>query len=695
MKVEDWESRFEKKLQQIAPSERHKPGALLPLIPSREEWEEFIEHIQSEWRIEEGYYSVRRELPHCFSVLYGGVAFFKYEENRFWQHFAEEVKSAPLSTNKRDEINEDFARIAEKFGLTVLRQANRTNYVGSAVYHIGIPLSLWDDFIKLCAWTLWHDEWQALADDEWAELVNKRVHTSPRLRKFLIENRETATALIREMHDARRILTEDETLTIHDLKQACLLRQEYFDEVPETAEFLRPSNPDSLFKDRARLIWDEDRARISLYLPAVSRGKLPATWKVDDQTLPASATADILKVNSTAFTDRVLLKLEADKQSEMQRLRGLVPFGLFDCERNKFVNPEREILPLGNYALLAREALCDLHRRGFEDEENPANEMCELEDGTPYHVTRLCPADKSAAVSFSLAGKTLKIAFRSGLKIEARIFAGEGSYAAGFSHYQQWIKVERLPLLCLAVPFGSFEQSASILQRKFQVCVGEQAMEGVWEKRHEDEQQEFYTWRWDHEPQPKKKVAVSIKAPELGFSFTYQIEMRQPKPDLADCWQNMPGAFLPWFLLAQPGAGMKEGMKWQELLLAKEAIAPADKTSLSYLRYCLREYVNCGLIAQQGHTWRIAESRAKFELADDGSCQMSYCGNPSILWGLFRYLHEQAAGLPLPQIAVVNRRGELPYLFVEWKAEQQRLAQKYLNNQKQHNVHIVSDLWRP
>jgi hypothetical protein len=52
MKIEDWESRFEKQLQQIGPSELLKPGALLPLIPCHEEWEEFVATINSEWRID-------------------------------------------------------------------------------------------------------------------------------------------------------------------------------------------------------------------------------------------------------------------------------------------------------------------------------------------------------------------------------------------------------------------------------------------------------------------------------------------------------------------------------------------------------------------------------------------------------------------------------------------------------------------
>jgi hypothetical protein len=685
-----WERKFEIKLAEIDSSRRQRAGAILSAIPSHAEWESFLEAVRSEWIYSDGYYSVRREHPGCFILLLGGVAFFEYDENRFWPQFAQAVGSKTFPANLQQEIADDFVLTAKKFGLKILQQEHRRDYVGSAVYHIGIPLSLWDGFLEICKWA-WDNDWREMSDSEWCEVITKRAHTRPRLRNFLIDNRAAATEFIWEMHDARRILSKDASLSISELKQACLLRPEYFDEVPETARFLRPSDPDSLFRDRARLIWEENRSRISLCLPAVSQNKLPATWTVGQLRQAASATADILSLNSAAFTESLLLRLESGEQSEMQRLRGIAPFDLFDCERNKFVNLERETLPLASYALISQDVLSDLTRCGFDDDENPANERCELEDGTPYYITRLWPVAKSAEVSFSHSGQRKRIAFRSGLNIEARIFAGAGSYATNFSRYQEWIKVERLPLLCLAVPFGSFDEPESMVQRKFRVYVGGDATDGFWEERHEDEHQEFYVWRWCEEPQPRKKVSVSIKAPDLGIGFDYQVEMLQQKPRLADCWQSLPGEFLPWCLLAQPVVGMKEGMKWQDLLLAREAIAPDDPSSPSQLRYRLREYVNCGLLAYRGHVWTIAESRAKLESAEDGSAQMSYCGNPAILWALFRYLHDQLPALPLPPVEVVSRWGELPYLLVRWKPEQQRLAQKYLSN---HYVRIVSDLWR-
>ena len=64
--------------------------------------------------------------------------------------------------------------------------------------------------------------------------MGKRAGGRQRLKTFLIENREAATDLIQEMHDARNILSNDVTLKIDELYQACFLRDEYFGEVPET-----------------------------------------------------------------------------------------------------------------------------------------------------------------------------------------------------------------------------------------------------------------------------------------------------------------------------------------------------------------------------------------------------------------------------------------------------------------------------
>lgn len=685
-RLEDWESSLKKELECIEVAERQKAGSLLRVIPNHADWERFLATVKGEWQ------TWRHDLtryPNCLIVLYGGLAFYEYDENRFWPQFAEAVGDQ-FPANRQGETNRAFAKACETFGLMVRRRESGTDYIGSAIYHIGIPLSLWDGFLEICEWALWRDNWQGLSDVEWTEAVTKRAGSRTRLRNFLLDNREATSAFIKEMHDARQILTEDEQLAISDLKQACILRQEYFDEVPETAEFLRPANPESLFRDRARLVWDESRCCINLHLPAVNNEKLPATWMVGTRTQKAAAAPDILTLNSEAFTHSLLLSLQSGQHCETQWLRGVAPWGLFDPEKNRFVNPDRQQLPIGSYLLVSPDKLDIISRDGFDEDENPVNEPYELVDGTICYITRLWPTGKSAELSLKYEGVEKKLLFRSNLKIEARIFAGEGSYAANFSRYKDWIKVERLPLLCVAVPFGSFQGAESLMQRKFQVTVDDHLTDGRWEKRHEDEDREFYFWRWANELPLHGKVMVAIKAPELGMRFEYQVEMLRAKPGMDECWKNLPGAFLPWILLAQPTVGTKEGMKWNDLMLGKEAIAPQQP---DFSQYLLRKYANHGLLTQQGHKWMIAESRAVLETTAAGECNLKFCGNPTVLWTLFRYVYEHARGAPLPVVEVVSHRGELPFLLIRWQASQQEAVKKYLRNPK-HKIQIVSDLWR-
>lgn len=684
--LENWESRLDKELECVEVAERQKAGALLRVIPDQANWDRFLVTVKEEWRI------WQRDLtryPNCLVVLYDGLAFYEYDENRFWPQFAEAV-AHQVPANQRIDINREFAKAAESLGLKIRQRDGGTDFVGSAVYHIGIPLSMWDGFLEICEWALWQDNWKALSDVEWTEAVSKRAGSRTRLRNFLLGNREAASDFIQEMHDARQILIEDELLAVSDLKQACTLRQEYFDEVPETAQFLRPANPESLFRDRARLVWDEQRCRINLHLPAVANEKLPATWTVGAYTQAAAPAPDILTLNSEAFTHSLLLSLQSGQHSETQWLRGIAPWGLFDPEKNRFVNPERQQLPIGRYLLMSPDKLDIISRDGFDKDENPVNEPHELEDGKVCYVTHLWPTGKAAELSFAYAGTVKKLLFRSNLKIEARIFAGEGSYAANFRRHKDCIKVERLPLLCVAVPFGSFQDPESVVQRKFQVTVDEHPTDGAWEKRHEDEDREFYFWRWANELSLHGKVMVAIKAPELGIRFEYPIEVLLPKTGMDECWKNLPGAFLPWILLAQPTAGTKEGMKWNDLMLGKEAIAPEQP---NFSQYLLDKYAKHELLTRQGHTWLIAESRAVLAPTAAGECHLKFCGNPTVLWGLFRYMYDHARGVPLPVVEVVSNRGELPFLLTRWPASQQEIVRKYLRNPK-HNIRIVSYLWR-
>ena len=134
----DWENRFSEKMRQASvPSERAKAGALLPIIPDYEDWHRFLESVKAGW---DTWLLNLQKNSHCIVVLYGGLAFYEYEEARFWPHFEKAVAQQDISPNRQKNINAVFACSAESLGLPVFRHPGWTDFVGSAVFHIGVPL---------------------------------------------------------------------------------------------------------------------------------------------------------------------------------------------------------------------------------------------------------------------------------------------------------------------------------------------------------------------------------------------------------------------------------------------------------------------------------------------------------------------------------------------------------------------------
>ena len=372
-----WDQRFAQAIQEIAVSKRIRAGVLLPVVPDHSQWDDYLSSVMTEWK---DWSPALSQYPSCLLVLYAGLAFYEYDENTLWPQFAASVGADRMPANQQKKINSAFAGAAKHFGLMLKPSIKRSDFVGSAVHHIGIPLSLWDGFLDICEWALWRKDWKTLGEEDWIDVVGKRAGGRQRLKRFLIDNRDSAGSLIQEMLEAREFLTSDPGLTIDDIAQASILRVEYFDEVPETAEFLRPQNPESLFQDRARLTWDNQRRRISLFLPAVAREKLPAHWRIGTQTQIADLAPDEIILNSAAFHNPLLLTLESGTHEETQRLRGLDPWGLFDLESGgrQVVNPDRDELPLKSYLLVSQKQIEGVSREEFDEDGNPPNEQFEL-----------------------------------------------------------------------------------------------------------------------------------------------------------------------------------------------------------------------------------------------------------------------------------------------------------------------------
>lgn len=742
-----WEKCFAERLDKITPDQRQKAGTLLALIPNRNEWQEFLSVVRSEWLSLQNKPHWR---PGCLLTLYGGLAFYEYRENTFWQQFADAAAIPSLSANQQKEINESFAYVAGKYGLRILKREHGSDYVGSAIYHIGVPLSLWSGFLEICEWALWQDNWRHLLDDEWKESISKRAGSRTRLIRFLTDNREAASDCIQEMLDARRLFSESESLTISEVKECLFLREEYFEEVPETADFLRPANPDSLFRDRARLVWEEQRNRICLYLPAVSPDKLPATWHIGDIQQQASNTPATLVLNAAAFSSHLSLGLQSNSHTETQRLLGLSPCGLFDLQRNKFVNHDREQLPIGAYAIISASKLY-IKRKGFDEDEdeNPLNELYELKDGTTCYVTRLCPKAKIAEIEITDQHQTKKIRFCSREGIETRILPGIGNLAMRFIHTPERIQVERLPLVCVSIPTGYVNDAESAVRSKVQVTIGDAQnyrVCGEWQELSiNNKEREVFFWCWDSKPLRKNyettshhgwdmdfwkslkpnyetpdltgSQAIQIRSLALGLQDEHVFDVLTSRSLPEDCWKNLPGDYLPWVLLCQSS----KGMQWDELANLRNLIAP-DRQDDDRLQRQLYDYKRFGFLTRDGGAWTITESRAKLQ-CDETVCEVSFCGDPSILWGLYRHITNftsDAAAKPqtakpspangrprlikksstafkqsspsFPIVEIVSCSSRPPFLTMRWRCDLKEKIQHFL---KQSSVRIVSDLWRP
>lgn len=707
-RLADWEANFDARIQSRECSKGASHAPLLPIVPDRVTWDEFLASVRGEWR---AWKSQLLRSPSCLLMLYCGLAFYEYDENRFWPQFAKVVGSEELPANQQSEINTVFATAARRFGLELKLRDKGTDFVGTAVNLIGIPLSLWDGFLEVCDWALWHKDWRSLSHEEWKDVIEKRSGSRTRLRRFLTENRESAGGFIQDVLDVREILSGDPQLTIGDIAGASILRQEYFDDVPETADFLRPQDPDSLFRFRVRLIWDEQRQNISLLLPALGRDKLPASWSVGSRQQEAAPSPDDLVLNADAFAGMLAVTLKVGDERDTQYVRGISNWALFDLENGGcLVNVSRDQLPLRSYALISQSEIEVVSRDGFDDSETQTNEPFELKDGTVCFLTRLWPTGKHAELCLKIGSRDARtIRFKTRARVEARFITGWGSKTAHFNRTPDGkIKIDHLPIPCVAIPNGYFKDDSATLASEFRVIIDGKAASGWWEHVdvRDSPDRNCYRWKWNKMIWLERRPGVTtlrslsqlddaFKSPDLRGDRRISIEA---KPHICEdiavrivgregetinrCWDNLPGAFVPMFLLCQS----TEGMKWEDLVLAKDVIAPSSRFS----PYILRKYERLGVAVQRGRRWMIRESRAESLPLPGSSFQLNYCGDPSILWGLYRRMICDLPGERLPIIEVIDKRGEAAYLKMTWPAQSRQTIEHYLHK---NGVAVGGSLW--
>ncbi len=301
--------------ESIPTGDRAEIGACVAALPEADKLQEYLSTLRTAWS--QGWCNQPARYPYLLLRLYHCVAFLRYEGNAFWASFGEVVGDPRIADdgNWQGDVNEAFACAANILGLKVIcgKDGARHLYVQSAVRHVGIPVRIWRGFVAVCERLrlVEREDWKQWSDDRWQYAMNLWLGGRKNLCKFFVDNRSTAAKWIDEMLEARRILEEHPEWTLDDVAQVSLLRPEYFDEVPETAVFLRPLETETLFRDRPRLRlrWQPGSVAIQIETPRLkSETVFPAYWFVLDQREKASTNPVSISLHSGAFRQDLVLK---------------------------------------------------------------------------------------------------------------------------------------------------------------------------------------------------------------------------------------------------------------------------------------------------------------------------------------------------------------------------------------------------
>jgi hypothetical protein len=705
--IDAWEQRFSTAINALSRTERTSPGGLLWVVPPRDEWDSFTTSVRAVWR---GWEIVFSRCPAVLVILYDGIAFYRYESGNFWQGFAEVVGVQSIGANEQSRINQLYQLSASKFGLSV----RCGEYNSAAIRQIGVPISMWEGVLEICEWALWTSNWQGLSDQDWKDAITRRLRGRRRLIDFLTDNREAATKFIREMLDARGSLREEPSWTLFDLENVCCLRNEYFEEVPETADFLREDDPESLLADRARLSWDESRDTLSLYLPPVEQKMLPAHWRLGGQVWPASGTAEERIINFAAFTRAIRLELCRDESIASQRIAGIGDWALWDEARSRFIS-RRDQLPLAQYTLISRRPLCPKLEGWAHDPEDPCTDLLrELTDGTPYYITRLVPASRHPKLKIG-DGQCLTFTQRRGVTL--RLFCGKNPMTAARAGVSsaQTLCVEDWPRPFLEVPLSLVADEE--IAGEFAVFLDNQPARGRWvtydfEPDGTDEtnaDRSLCFWQWDNPPifLPSSEMSVHpsfdrqscgslipntqwlgrhtlhVQSRRLGhvpFGGRPHLEFEMLPVAERVKWPSNWGLYLTWILLSQ----VQDEASWEEVRFASEAVAMWANVNLNSVYYAIRKLERHDYLAIRGHRYVNFRNRIMLSPAVAGEFTATYCGLSTALYGLVRAVPPTVLEVPRADA------GRPPTLRLNWAARDRGEVSAAC---EQNKIQVVNSLW--
>ncbi len=679
---------------------RYKMGAIVVALPDAEELQAFLVTLRAAWS--QGWCNHPGRYPHLLLRLYHCVAFLRYEGNAFWASFGDALGDQSIAPDgqRQEQINDIFANIANCLGLEIMRGAgNRRLCVQSAVRHVGIPVRVWRGFVDVCERLFIEPEdWRQWPNERWENAIQLWLGGRKNLRAFFVENRPTAVKWLDEMLEARRILEENPDWTLDDVAQISHLRPEYFDEVPETAIFLRPIETETLFRDRPRLRLREPHPGvISLQLepPRLKDESLPPSdWLVLAQRVAASTNPVPIPLHLGAFTQDLVLKLvRAEIELAAYRLRGLSSWGLWSESSGAFISLQAHELPMDDYLLVSKSPLDFTNREGWlgdNEDETRWNQEAHTPDGSTCFVSRLVPDARRATLE--VVGWH-RITFAPRARLELRVFPRVTERFFLTFTSPNSVSLPTWPRFVVKAPKGLFATSAdeteTLLQREFRFFADDSVVPGDWRhdedaSRHLDgEDVFFFRVREDwlppaHETRPARvlrelgdlrrvdppaplahELTIQLRATRHGvipFGDSPEIHFKKDPPLSAVHTEKLNVPFCdywPWYLLT----ATQDHPTWEEIRLAFDMMNFGD-TQLRF--YPFLQIEQHGMAVRRGRRWTDFSNRILFKRHVGGNCTAHYAGLTSAIYSVVREIE------PAEKLVARWERSHPPHLEIRF-----------------------------
>ena len=576
--------------------------------------------------------------------------------------------------------------------------------------HIGIPVRVWRGFVEVCERLLVEPEdWKQWPDDRWANAIHVWLGGRKNLRAFFVENRPTALKWLDEMLEARRVLEKNLDWTLDDVAQVSRLRPEYFDEVPETAIFLRPIETETLFRDRPRLRlrWQPGAASLHLETPRLKdEGLLPSDWVVLTQRVAASTNPVSIPLHGGAFTQDLALKLvRAESELTAYRLHGLWPWGFWSESSGAFISLQTHELPMDDYVLVSRSPLNFTNRDGWlgdDEDETRWNQESQMPGGSTCFVSRLVPDARRATLEVE---GWHRITFAPRARLELRVFPRVTERFFLTFAPPKSVALPTWPRFVVKAPKGllahSADETETLLQKEFRFFADDSVVPGDWRhdedaSRHLDgEDVFFYRVHEDWLPPAHKAPPTRLLR---GFHDLGRIEPPAPKPheltiqlramrhgiipfgDSPEIhFQKEPllsaahveklrvpfGDYWPWYLLT----ATQDHPTWEEIRLAFDMMSVGNAQLRFYPFLQIEQH---GMAVRRGRRWTDFDNRIHFGRHDGGNYTVRYSGLTSAIYSVVREIE------PMEQIAARWERSHPPHLEIRFslRADSDRRLRK-------------------